>query len=118
MSEADDNGPEQQPQRVLEVQGWFPNDARLEATINALRRAGYVRADASLPEDPADPAPGEDASAPTPQDHQQMRTPTAGMAGYAGAALAGAAALASGAAVPLAAGAAVVTGLGSASWTV
>jgi hypothetical protein len=61
------------------VQGWLPNEATLEATINALRRVGYVRrADASLPEDQADPAPSEDASAPTPQDHQQMRTLTAG----------------------------------------
>ena len=72
------------------MQGWFPNDATLETTINALRGAGYVWADASLPKDPTDPAPGEDASAPTAQDHQQMRTLTAGMAGYAGAAPAGA----------------------------
>ncbi len=71
-------------QGILEVQGWFPGDDALQVTISGLRSAGYVRADASLPEDQAGSKPGEDASGPTQEDHQQMRTMNTGMAGYAG----------------------------------
>ena len=100
-------------QGILEVQGWFPDNASLQATIHGLRSAGYVRADASLREGEAGPGPGRDASGPTPVDHQQMRTLNTGMAGYAGGVLAAAVAVASGVGVPVAAGAAVVAGLGS-----
>ena len=100
-------------QDILEVQGWFPGNDALQATIHGLRSAGYVRADASLPVDQAGSRPGEDASGPTPEDRQQMRTLNTGMAGYAGGVLAAAVAVASGVGLPVAAGAALVAGLGS-----
>ncbi len=114
MSETSKSGATPQ-QGILEVQGWFPNNDALQATIHGLRNAGYVRADASLPENQAGSRPGEDASGPTPEDHQQMRTMNTGMAGYAGGVLAAAVAVASGVGVPVAAGAALVAGLGSGS---
>ena len=102
LSEADGNSPVQE-QHVLEVQGWFPDDAALQATIDGLRRAGYVRANASL---------GGDEKPPTPIDEQQMRILTTSTASTAGAMLAGVAVLASGAAIPLAFGAAMAAALG------
>ena len=98
---------------LLEVQGWFPGDQALRLTINGLRGAGYVRADASLPRDQASSKPGEDASGPTQESLQQMRILNTGIAGLTGGVFAAVVAVASGLSVPIAAGAALAVGLGS-----
>ena len=112
MSQTGGSGAPSQ-QGILEVQGWFPDNASLQATIQGLRNAGHVRADASLVEDEPGSEPDKDASGPTPEDRQQVRTLSTGMAGYAGGVLAAGIAVASGVGVPVAAGAALVAGLGS-----
>lgn len=101
------------PQGILEVQGWFPDNDALQATVRGLRDAGYDREDASLSEDPPGPRPREEVSGPTPEDHQQVRTLNTSMAGYAGGALAAAVAFASGVGVPVAAGMALAAGVGA-----
>ena len=111
MNEVENDDPTKQP--VLEVQGIFPDSSALRAAIDGLKQAGYVHADAVLPEDQDGPRPGADDSAPTEENHQQMRILTTSLAGSAGAVLVGIAVLASGAAIPLVAGAALVAGLGS-----
>ncbi len=104
-------------QRVLEVHGRFGNEESLQAAIDGLRHAGYLHADARLPEDDKDPQPGADDSEPTDQDHQQMRVLTTSIAGSVGTLIGAVALLASGAAVPLAAGVALAAGLGSGALT-
>ena len=85
MNEVENDDPTKQP--VLEVQGIFPDSSALRAAIDGLKQAGYVHADAVLPEDQDGPRPGADDSAPTEENHQQMRILTTSLAGSAGAVL-------------------------------
>ena len=118
MSENAKQGPAL-AEAIQEVQGWFPNDAALQAAIGKLTLAGYDRADFSLPEEqvlanPATATPNEGATAAdTPIDRQQIRTMNAGMAGYTGATIAAGAVVATGGAAAVAIGAAAAAGLGA-----
>jgi hypothetical protein len=103
---------------VHELRGVFASDAALQEAIGRLTRAGFDRADLSLPD--ASPAPGLDtpeqgASNPnTDDDNRQVRTLQTSMAGSVGAlAAAGAVIATGGAALPaIAAAAAVGVGVG------
>lgn len=99
--------------RVLEIQGTFPDDSALQLAIDGLGQAGYVNADSKLAQDENGPKSDVDDGEPTSEDHQQVRTLAASLAGSAGAMVAGIAVLASGAAIPLVAGAALAAALGS-----
>ncbi len=103
---------------IHEVRGVFSSDAMLQDAIGRLTRAGFDRADLSLPD--ARPAPGlatpeQGASNPnTNDDKQQLRTLQTSLAGSVGAlAAAGAVIATGGAALPaLAAAAAIGVGTG------
>jgi hypothetical protein len=118
MSESAKEGPALS-ETVQEVQGWFPDDATLQAALGKLTLAGHDRADFSLPEEqvlanPATATPNESAVAPeTPIDHQQIRTMNAGIAGSTGGMIAAGAVVATGGAAALAIGAAAAAGLGA-----
>ena len=104
---------------IQEVQGWFPNNAALQAALDKMLDGGYTRSDFSLPEEqvvgrPSEATPTESTGAQeTSVDNQQIRTMNAGMAGYAGATIAAGAVVATGGAAALAVGAAAAAGLGA-----
>ncbi len=100
---------------AFEVQGLFSNDAAMQEAIGQLTRAGFDRAELSLPVaqlDPAHATPETSAEVPTtPIDVQQTRTMATSMAGTIGAFAAAGAIIATGGAAALAiAGAAAVGG--------
>lgn len=103
---------------VHEVQGFFPNDAAMQAALGELTLAGYDRADFSLPEDQAAFASGtptEGADNPTDSvDKAQLRTLGTGMAGYLGAVAVAGATIATGGAAGLAIAGAAAVGAGGA----
>lgn len=120
MSENAKEGPALSP-TVLEVQGWFPDDASVQAALGRLGTAGFDRADFSLPNEvvgPGDATP--EASATEANDDiekRQMRTLVSGTAGAATAMTAAGLTLATGGAAALAAGAAAIVGLGTQALT-
>jgi hypothetical protein len=103
-------------EQVEEVQGVFPSDAALQDAIARLTRAGFDRADFSLPE--AAPAPsratpeGEAGNPNTEDDQRQTRTLGNSMAASAGAMAAAGAVIATGGAALPAVAAAVAGGVG------
>lgn len=104
---------------VHEVQGFFPDDASMQAALGELTLVGYDRADFSLPEDQAALASGtptEGADNPTDStDKAQLRTLGTGMAGYLGAVAVAGATIATGGAAGLAIAAAAAVGVGGAA---
>ncbi len=106
---------------VLEVQGFFADDASLQDAMARLTLAGFDRADISLPH--ADPAPGDrtpELGAATPftaTDQQQIRTLGVSGAGAMGAIAAAGVTIATGGAAAVAAGAALVAGAAAAGIT-
>ena len=103
---------------VDEVQGIFPSDAAMEAAISELSRAGFDRAEFSLPT--TNPATGEvtpEQGAATPltdTDLRQVRNMGTGMAGTIGAFAAAGATIATGGVAGVAIAAAAAVGVGSA----
>lgn len=120
MSENAKEGPALSP-AVLEVQGWFPDDASLQAALGRLTTAGFDRADFSLLNEtvaPGSATPEQSATAATDDiDKRQMRTMLSGTVGAATAMTAAGLTLATGGAAALAAGAAAVAGLGAQALT-
>ena len=104
---------------VHEVQGFFPNDAALQAALGELALVGYDRSDFSLPEEQAASSSGtptEGADNPTDStDKAQLRTLGTGMAGYLGAVAVAGATIATGGAAGLAVAAAAAVGVGGAA---
>jgi len=100
---------------VQEVRGIFPNDAALQDAIGRLARAGFDRAEISLPVRAVPPGaatPEQGAENPnTEDDDRQMRTLHASMAGSAAALLAAGAVIGTGGAAAPAVAAAVAAGL-------
>lgn len=106
------------PDEVQEVQGRFPNDARLQDALSRLTLAGYDRADFSLPEEQPGLAstPNEGQNAATDDiDKTQLRTMGSGMASFAGASAVAGATIATGGAAGIATLAAAAVGLGAAA---
>ena len=103
---------------VEEVQGIFPNDAKMQAAIGKLMLAGFDRADLSLPTtkpNSSSATPDAGASEPmTDVDVQQVRTMGTSMAGTIGAFAAAGATIATGGIAGVAIAAAAVVGAGSA----
>ncbi len=101
---------------VHEVRGSFPSDAALQDAIGRLTRAGFDRADLSLPA--AHPAaaqatPERGAADPdTEDDTRQIRTMQTSMAGSTGALIAAGVVVATGGAALPALAAAAAAGLG------
>ena len=103
----------------LELQGFFPSDASLNAALERLADAGFRRGDLSPPKEHPHwgerPESEAKNSLVKDEDSAQLRTMGTGMAGYAGAAAVAGVTIATGGAAALAAGAAAVVGVGSAA---
>ena len=104
---------------LVEVQGFFPDNATLQAAINLLEESGFPRGALSPPEEHPDykfdPANKEENNLAGETDKAQLRTLGTGMAGYVGAAAVAGATIATGGAAGLAVAAAAAVGAGSAA---
>jgi uncharacterized protein HemX len=102
---------------LREVQAVFGSDAALQDGMDRLQRAGFDRAEISLPHAspaPEQATPEQGAEEPTmPDDNAQMRTMHTSMAGSMGALAAAGATIATGGAAGLAIAAAAVVGIGA-----
>jgi hypothetical protein len=106
---------------VQEIQGWFPDASSLQEALNQLTRAGYDKADFSMPEEQVIPTEtsqveggGKEA---TPVENQQLRTMLGGTAGASAGMAAAGIAVATGGVGAAVVGAAAGAGLAATALT-